>query len=102
MVRRPSGWSAELAWATANLASSGFGTALYILNLPAAVYHIWAERNAHIFTSKERDVDTVFKNIEREVRNRCCSWDLVDDCYSNWLMCLSWNIPTKILKVAGH
>ena len=68
VVRRPSGWSEELAWA-----SSGFGTALYKLGLASAVYHIWGERNACIFSSKVRDVDTVFKTIKREVRNRCCS-----------------------------
>ena len=45
-------------------------------------------RNDQIFSSKARDVEVVFKNMERDVRDRCCSWDMVATSLSNWLLSL--------------
>ncbi|GFZ02663.1 hypothetical protein Acr_15g0012710 [Actinidia rufa] len=82
--RIPSGWSEELAWATENWINPGFGSCFFKLVLSAAVYHIWGERNARIFSSKARDVEAVFKTMKREVRDRCCSWDMVENSLSSW------------------
>ena len=88
-----------------NWFDSDFSIALYKLVLAATVYYIWGKRNARILSNTiftARDVDAVFRNIEREVRDRSCYLALVENSLKNWLLCLSWNIPTRILKVARH
>ncbi|GFY83122.1 hypothetical protein Acr_02g0013620 [Actinidia rufa] len=102
VIWSPNGWSEELEWATGNWINPGFGADLYKLVLADSFYHIWWERDARIFRNKTRNVDAVFKTMEREVRDRCCSWDMVENTLSNWLLCLSWSIPTRILKIARH
>ena len=63
------------------------------------IYHVWRERNAHFFNNIAKDGDVILQSIERDVRDRCVAhggWWKTH--ISNWLLCLSRNISTRILK----
>ena len=73
-------------WAIQNLNREGFGNTKYKLVLSAMIYHVWGERNARIFNDKARNKNMVFRDIERDVRDRCWFWKMVVITYCNWLL----------------
>lgn len=54
------------------------------LGLAAAVYQVWLERNARILKNKARDPSTLFQELASDMRNRICSWNMVENSYENW------------------
>lgn len=96
--RLPMGWSDELSWAINNLKGGLFVKVILRLGLAATIYYVWLERNARIFNNKARDPSTLLQMLASDMRNRICLWNAVENKYENWYLCLSWNLPMKILK----
>lgn len=70
----PLHWSAELDWRILHMRGKSFKDAVFKLFLRAAIYHVWIERNAHIFSNnKASDVCAVFKSMEK----KCGAWNLL-------------------------
>ncbi|XP_057469411.1 uncharacterized protein LOC130758495 [Actinidia eriantha] len=90
--RSPSSWDFQLQWAILNKSKACFSSCLYNLGLSADFYHICGERNARVFCNNARGVNSVLRNIERDVRYRSCSWERVENTDSNWLFCLAWDL----------
>lgn len=55
------------------------------------------ERNARIL-NKTRDPSTLLQALASDMRNTICSWNTMENSYENWTLCLSWNLPMKILQ----
>ena len=55
------------------------------------LFCLWIERNASIFSNKAKDSGSVFKlkDMERNVRERISSWQVVENTHANWLLCLA-------------
>ena len=78
MRRGPTQRTAKLGWAMQHLSRKCFSFLVSILASSAALYHLWMDRNACIFSNKATDPSSVFKDIENDGRDRISSWGLVE------------------------
>ncbi|GFS32020.1 hypothetical protein Acr_00g0020450 [Actinidia rufa] len=69
----------------------------YKTTLAAAIYHLWRERNARVFSQQAKDLLTLLRKIETDTRDSLNSWTRVVNSQINWLLCIEWSISTRIL-----
>lgn len=67
------------------------------LSLAAALYYIWMERNARIFTLKSCSPDDVISIIVANVWDRVCSWGKWPHSSENFSLCQNWNVSSSLL-----
>lgn len=63
-------WSEEVEWAILHAKGRNLQAEVYRMELAAAVYHIWQERNCRIFQQKQRSGEAILKMIVQEVHCR--------------------------------
>ncbi|XP_060200849.1 uncharacterized protein LOC132629134 [Lycium barbarum] len=63
-VRR---WQEEKSWATSNASGRSVQADIYRMCLAGAVYHIWLERNARVFSQGQKEDKALVKQIIQEV-----------------------------------
>ena len=90
----PGKWPYEIYWAIKNCGSKSFRNSIFKLYLAAAIYYLWDETNARIVRQKARDAQSVLVNIENDIKDSVCTWKKVKNTQDNWMVCLSWNMPT--------
>ncbi|KAG5595444.1 hypothetical protein H5410_036676 [Solanum commersonii] len=54
-------WKAEVEWAVANAKGKTSQQEVYRMALVGGVYHIWKERNARVFDTRQRTTDHVVR-----------------------------------------
>lgn len=98
VLRWPNSWDYELVWVVKHCKVKGFRSAIYKLSLAAAIYHIWLERNARVFTQKCSSPDLVVKAIVAKIRDRICSWGRVPYSYEHNMLCHNWSISPCVIS----
>ncbi|XP_059309659.1 uncharacterized protein LOC132060717 [Lycium ferocissimum] len=63
-VRR---WQEEKSWATSNASSRSVQADIYKMCLAGAVYHIWLERDARVFSQGQKEDKGLVRQIIQEI-----------------------------------
>ncbi|XP_019238224.1 PREDICTED: uncharacterized protein LOC109218324 [Nicotiana attenuata] len=70
IMRRKKEWQEEIQWTEKKAAGKSAGAEVYIMELAAAVYHIWQARNNVIFQKKQVNAQNIVKMIIQEIHIR--------------------------------
>ncbi|GFY95295.1 SNARE associated Golgi protein family [Actinidia rufa] len=92
----------ELDWVIQHCKGRLFKHTVYWISLAVTIYHSWMEMNARDFNQEAKDHLTLLSMIEADIRDRLSSWRRVENSQTNWLLCLQWNVYSRILGSREH
>lgn len=90
----------EVQWIREHRGGANLQHFLVKLSCTAAIYHMWRERNWHIFQSKCTDPHQVIKEVTSDIRCYVSSWRNIRRSDVNRLICFEWNLSAKVFAAS--
>ncbi|KAI8556145.1 hypothetical protein RHMOL_Rhmol05G0229100 [Rhododendron molle] len=86
----------EIQWINVHRGGANLQTLLVKLSCAAVVYHLWRERNTHIFQGMSSTPDQIISVVASDIRGYVSSCRNIRKSDVNRLLCLTWNISGRV------
>lgn len=102
-TRPPTGdklWPTIVDWFSVHTRGNSFRKCVLKIFWTCCIHKIWKERNQRLHQGEGQSCERILMQIKNEVALACAQFNNIKRTATNWDICHSWGIDTKVLSPA--